>query len=71
MVRQAQQQEQTGPINPQMPYVEEQQFISQETAKKTTQAANEYQTIFGSDAPTAFKPTSTPAADLYLSLIHI
>ena len=65
MVRQAQQQEQTGPINPQMPYVEEQQFISQETAKKTTQAANEYQTIFGSDAPTAFKPTSTPAADLY------
>ena len=64
MPRETRRQEQTGPIDPQMQYIEEQQFISQETPERVAQASNEYRTIFGADAPTAFKPAESGVAQL-------
>ena len=69
MPRKTQKQEQTGgPINPQMQYVEEQQFISQEVAGKVGQATSQYQTIFGSDSPSAFATGPSPMQNL-LSIV--
>ena len=65
MPRKTQKQEQTGgPINPQMQYVEEQQFISQEMPERVGQAANQYKTIFGQDAPSAFQRQPTGMENL-------
>ena len=65
MPRQTQRQEQAGgPINPQMQYVEEQQFISQEVPGKVAQQSNQFKTIFGKDSPSAFATQPSPMQNL-------
>ena len=65
MPRKRQRQEQTGgAINPQMQFIQEQQFISQEKPEQVGRPTSQYKTIFGKDDPTAFKRQSTGIENL-------